>query len=83
MTFDLDSGHMGVTRVKSSFSQKSFNSSTIRRMVMLLIHMTDLDIPNKSYKLKTKISEVIWGPWGQKVIFTENVITRACYKALP
>ena len=60
MAFDLGPGHMGVTGVKSSFSQKGFNSSTILRMVMLLMHMTDLDIPNKSYKFK-KISGVIWG----------------------
>ena len=43
----------GVTGVKSSFSQKSFNSSTILKMVMLLMHMTDLDIPNKVINLKT------------------------------
>ena len=77
MTFDLDLGHMGVTGVKSSFSQKSFNSSTILRMVMLLMHMTDLDIPNNSYKFKKYL-----GPFGVKmVIFTKNAITRACYIA--
>ena len=80
MTFDRDLGLMEVTEVKSSFSQTSFNSSTIFRMLMLLMHMTDLDIPNKSYKLKKKKYLGSFGVTGvEKVIFTKNVITCACY----
>ena len=42
------------------------------------MHMQKLDPFYKSYGPK-KMSGVIWGHWGQKVIFTKNALIRPCY----
>ena len=66
--------HGGKRCQKFIFTKKSFNSSTIRMMVMLLIHMTDLDIRNKSCRLRKKN---IWGhlgPLGSKSSFSLQML---------
>ena len=52
-----------------------FHSMTIR-----LVHVHQLETLYLCYGVKCK-SRVIWGHWGQKVIFTKNAITRPCYIA--
>ena len=50
-------------------------------MTIRLIHLHQLVILNLSYGVKYQ-SGVIWGHWGQKVIFTKNVSTPFNYVAL-
>ena len=47
-------------------------------MVLWLMHINQLDTPYKSYRLKFDYG-VIWGHWGQKVIFTKNAISPTDY----
>ena len=52
----------------------------LRSMVIRLIHVHQLVNLYLSYGVKYQ-SRVIWGHWGQKVIFTINAITHQCYIA--
>ena len=49
-------------------------------MTISLIHVHQLDTVYLCYGVKYQ-SGVIWGHWGQKVIFTINAITHQCYIA--
>ena len=47
-------------------------------MTIRLIHVHQLLTLYLSYGVKYQ-SRVIWGHWGQKVIFTKHDITHPCY----
>ena len=47
-------------------------------MTIRLIHVQQILTLYLSYGVKYQ-SQVIWGHWGQKVIFTERDITHPCY----
>ena len=49
----------------------------LHSMTIRLIHMFQLQTLYICYGVKYQ-SGVIWGHWGQKVIFTKNTITRPC-----
>ena len=49
-------------------------------MTIRLIHVYQLESVYLCYGVKCQ-SGVIWGHWGQKVIFTINAIIRQCYTA--
>ena len=49
-------------------------------MTIRLIHVDQLDTLYLCYGVICQ-SGVIWGHWGQKVIFTINTITCPCYIA--
>ena len=73
---------MGSQGSKGHFHKKCSNSSILYRMTMRLMHVHQL----KTLYLCNWVncqSGVIWGHWGQKVIFTKNAITRPCYIAWP
>ena len=50
----------------------------LHSMTIRLIHVDQLDTLYLCYGV-TCHSGVIWGHWGQKVIFTKNAIIRLCY----
>ena len=60
----------------------SMPSSMLHSMTKKLIHVHRLETLYLCYGVKCQ-SGVIWGHWGQKVIFTKNAITRSCYIAWP
>ena len=80
MGSNVNLGSFGVNRVKRLFSLKCYNSSKLRYMAIRLIHVDQLETLYLCYGVKCQ-SGVIWGHWGQKVIFTKNAITRPCYIA--
>ena len=54
--------------------------SMLHSMTITLIHVHQLETLYLRYGVKCKYG-VIWGHWGQKVVFTKNAITRPCYMA--
>ena len=52
----------------------------LHSMTKRLIHVHHLLTLYLSYGVKYQ-SRVIWGHWGQKVIFTKNAVTLSCYIA--
>ena len=52
----------------------------LHSMTIRLTHVDKLETLYLCYGFKCQ-SGVIWGHWGQKVIFTKNVLTRPCYIA--
>ena len=52
----------------------------LHSMPMRLIQLHQLETLFLCYGVKYQCG-VIWGHWGQKVIFTKNVITLPCYIA--
>ena len=52
----------------------------LHSMTIRLIPVHQLETLYLCYGVKCQ-SGVIWGHWGQKVIFTKNVLTRPCYIA--
>ena len=74
-------GSFGVTGVKSSFSPKNANnSSMLYSMTTRLIHLHQLETFYLCNGVRCQPG-VILGHRGQKVIFTENALTRPCYIA--
>ena len=49
-------------------------------MTIRLIHIHHVETLYQCYGIKCQ-SGVLWGHWGQKVIFTKIAITRLCYIA--
>ena len=68
-------GHWGQ---KGHFHQNCYFSYRLHGMVMWLMHIHQLDSLYKSYRFK-KLSGVIWGHRGQKVIFTKIAISPTDY----
>ena len=68
-------GHWGQ---KGQNHQNCYFSYRLHGMVMWLMHIHQLDSLYKSYRFK-KISGVIWGHRGQKVIFTKIAISPTDY----
>ena len=54
----------------------------LHSMTIRLIHVDQLETLLWLYVVKCQ-SGVIWGHWGQKVIWTKNAITRPCYTVWP
>ena len=50
----------------------------LHSMITRLIHVGQLETLYLCYGVTCQ-SGVIWGHWGQKVIFTKNAIIRLCY----
>ena len=75
-------GHLGTLGSKGHFHYKCYNLSMLHSMTIGLIHVDQLETLVWLYGVKCQ-SGVIWGHWGQKVIFTINAITRPCYIAWP
>ena len=73
-------GLFGVIGGQRSFSLKCYNSSMLQSMTIGLIQVDQLETLYICYVIKCQ-SGVIWGHWGQKVIFTINAIVRPCYTA--
>ena len=84
MSYDQNGvkGHVGVTGVKRSKTQKRYSSYRLQGMITWLMCMHQLDPRYKSYGSKNSPG-VIWGHRGQKVIFTKNAIIRRCNTACP
>ena len=64
-------GHLGSLGSKGHFHLKCYNSSILQSMTIRLIHVHQLETLYLRYGVKCQ-SGVIWGPWGQKVIFTKH-----------
>ena len=73
-------GHLGSLGSKAHFYYKCYNMSMLHSMTITLIHVHQLKTLYLRYGVKCKYG-VIWGHWGQKVIFTKNAITHPCYMA--
>ena len=82
MGLEIQPGSLGVTGVKSSFFLKMLLHSMLHSMAIRLIHVDQIETLYLCYGVKCQ-SGLIWGHWGQKVIFTKNAINRPCYIALP
>ena len=75
-------GHLGSLESKGHLHLKCFNSSKLHSMTIRLIHVHQLETLFLCYGVKCQ-SGVVWGLWGQKVIFTKNAVPRPCYRAWP
>ena len=73
-------GHVGSLGSKGHFHLKYYSSSMLHSMIIRLIHVYQLETIYLCYGVKCQ-SGVIWGHWGQKVVFTKNAITRPYYIA--
>ena len=73
-------GHLGTLGSKGHFHYKCYNLSMLHSMTIRLIQVDQFETLYLCYGVICQ-SGVIWGHWGQKVIFTINAITRACYIA--
>ena len=82
MESNANPGSFGVTRIKRLFSIKCYNLSMLHSMTIRLIHVDQLETLLWLYVVKCQ-SGVIWGHWVQKVIWTQNALTRPCYTAWP
>ena len=69
---------MGSQGSKVHFDQNCYFSYRLHGMVMWLIYIYQLDTLYKSYRFKNSPG-VIWGHWGQKVIFTKIAISPTDY----
>ena len=75
-------GHLGTLGSKGHFHYKCYNLSMLHSMTIRLIQVDQFETLYLCYGVICQ-SGVIWGHWGQKVIFTINAITRPCYIAWP
>ena len=75
-------GHLGSQGSRGHFHSKCYNSSMLHSMTIWLIHVHQLETLFLCYGVKCQTG-VVWGLWGQNVIFTKNAITRPCYRAWP
>ena len=75
-------GYLGSLGSKGNFHLKSYNLSNLHSLTIRLIHVHQLLTLYLSYGVKYQ-SRVIWGHWGQKVIFTKHDVTHPCYLACP
>ena len=75
-------GHLGSLGSKGHFHLKCYNSSNLHSMTIRLIHVHQLLTLYLFDGVKYQ-SRVIWGHWGQKVIFTKQDITHPCYLIWP
>ena len=73
-------GHLGTLGSKGHFHYKCYNLSMLHSMTIRLIQVDQFETLYLCYGVICQ-SGVIWGHWGQKVIFTINAITRPCYIA--
>ena len=73
-------GHLGSLGSKGHFHYKCYNSSMLHSMTIRLIQVDQLETLYLCYGVICQYG-VIWGHWGQKVIFTINAITCPCYTA--
>ena len=80
--YKIIQGHLGSLGSKGHFHQKCYFSYRLHGMVTRLMHMHQLETLYKNYRFKNSPG-VIWGLWGQKVVFTKNAITLPCYIAWP
>ena len=76
----IDMGSVDVTWVKRSFSPKMLCLLQITWYGSVTHTFPSARHPYNSCRLKFKFG-VIWGYWGQKVIFTKNAITSLYYIA--
>ena len=70
-------GHLGSQGSNLDFQKKCYNLFKLHSMTIRLIHVHQIE----TVYLRCGIifqSGVIWGHWGQKVIFTKNVVTHPC-----
>ena len=80
ISLNIHPGSFGVTGVKRSFLLKCYNSSMLYSITMKIIHVHQLETLYLRNGVKCPRG-VIWGHWGQKVIFTKLAITRPSYIA--
>ena len=73
-------GHLGTLGSKGHFHYKCYNLSMLHSMTIRLIQVDQFETLYLCYGVICQ-SGVIWGHWGQKVIFTINAITCPCYIA--
>ena len=73
-------GHLGTLGSKGHFHYKCYNLSMLHSMTIRLIQVDQFETLYLCHGVICQ-SGVIWGHWGQKVIFTINAITCPCYIA--
>ena len=75
MGLEIQLGSFGVTGVKRSVLPKKLFLNKLYGIVMELMHIRHLDTLYKSYGSRNSAGVI----WGQKVIFTKNVVSPLDY----